>query len=203
MVLETQRDNRSDAQRDNAGQQTDGPRQFDVAGSVVTALPFTSDDSCCSARFSRDEIAGSDRSREVSGLGQVTPEVSAGGECCVPAGCGCGPDGNASTIEIQGQAPFGVDSVDGTPADSVARERVDNSDSVVIDVESRSPEAGVQDHTEKAEHREPSNQSACCEGGQGCCQSNSEDSDGYTGKYPTGSGNERRHEIHAGTKADR
>lgn len=203
MTSETQRENSRDAQRDDAGNQTDGSSRFESLGTVVTALPFTSNDGCCSTRFSGDEVAGANGSREVGGLGQMTAEVATSGECCVSTGCGCGPDGNASILSVQGQTPLGVDALDGAPANSVFREGVSNGDALVVDVESRSPESGVERHAEESEHRESANESLCCEGGQGCCQSNSEDADGYTSENPTGSGNERRHEIHVGTKADR
>ena len=167
------------------------------------SLPLSSDDSCCSAGLSGREITGSDSAREVGGLGQMLTEVTASGECCVPPGCGCGPDGNSSSSDPQRESPLGVDQVDGSPVDGVCCENVGHNDTLVGDVKSWTPEGGVNGDREKAKNRDAANEAVCCEGEQCCSNSQSENSNGDHAENSAGAGHERRHVNNAGTKVGR
>lgn len=166
-------------------------------------LPQSSDDSCCSTGFGGSEVSGSNGSREVGGLGQMRTEVAASGECCVPSGCGCSPDGNSASGDPQREAPLGVNQVDGSPVDGVCCENVRNDNTGVADIETRTPERGVHRGTEKTKYGDSPYESACCEGEQCCSNSQGENSDGHRAENSTGAGHERRHENNAGMKVER
>ena len=181
----------------------DGVRRDNSTVVWLASLPLPPDDSCCSTGFGGREISGSNRSREVGGLGQMFTEVAASGECCVPTGCGCGPDGNASTRGPQRESPLGVDQVDRSPVDGVCCENVGHNDTLVGDVKSWTPEGGVNGDREKAKNRDAANEAVCCEGEQCCSNSQSENSNGDHAENSAGAGHERRHVNNAGTKVER
>jgi hypothetical protein len=175
----------------------------DVSVVGLASLPLSSNDSCCSSGFGGSEVTGSDSSREVGGLGQMGTEVLASGECCVPSGCGCGPDGNSASGDPQREAPLGVNQVDGSPVDGVCCENVRNDNTGVADIETRTPERGVHRGAEKTKYGDSPYESVCGEGEQCCSNSQGENSDSHRAENSTGAGHERRHENNAGMKVER
>lgn len=169
----------------------------------LASLPVPSDDSCCATGFGGGEVAGPDGSREVRGLGQMFTEVAASGECCVPTGCGCGPDGYASTRGPQREAPLGVDQMNSTPVDGVCCENVRHDDTVFGDVKAGTPEGGIDSNSEKAKDRDASNKAVCCEGEQCCSNSQAEYGNGDHAEHSAGAGHEGRHVNNGGTKVGR
>ncbi len=181
----------------------DGVRSNNPTVVGLASLPLSSNDSCCSSGFGGSEITGSDSSREVGGLGQMRTEVLASGECCVPSGCGCGPDGNSASGDPQRETPLGVNQVDSSPVDGVCCENVRNDNTSVTDIETRTPERGVHRGAEKTKYGNSPYETACCEGEQCCSNSQSENSDSHHAEDTTGAGHERSHENNAGMKVER
>ncbi len=181
----------------------DGVRRDNSTVVWLASLPLPPDDSCCSTGFGGREISGSNRSREVGGLGQMFTEVAASGECCVPTGCGCGPDGNASTRGPQRETPLGVDQMNSTPVDGVCCENVSHDDTVFGDVKSGTPERAVDSNSEKAKYRDASNESVCCEGEQCCSSSQAENGNGDHAEDSARAGHEGRHVNNGGMKVGR
>lgn len=201
--LETQRDSRASTENTQGHNESERTSRADLLRFADSAFPVTANDGCCSTRIGGDEVSGSNSSSEVSRLGQVTAEIAASGQCCVPTGCGCGPNGNSSLVEEQGQTPLGVDPLNGGPRDSVSGHGVADGDTVLVDLESGSPESGVNGHAEESVHRNSPEEDVRSEGGQACCQRKAENSYGDPSENPARAGYERRHENNAGTKADR
>jgi hypothetical protein len=191
---------RGNAQSDNHRTTNAG---LDEGSVVTTTLPVTTNQGCCSAGVGRDEIAGTNGSREVGGLGQVLTLVSTRGQGSVTAGCGCGPDVDASLSEEKGQTPLGIDARDGAPFDFVGRDDVANVHAGLADDEARSPESSVNDRDEErrnADSAQTVDQSTCC--GGGCCGT-TENSDEHGGNDSAGARRERGHEVHVVTEVTR
>jgi len=191
---------RSNTQRDNHRAADAGLDQGLV---VTTTLPVSSNESCCAAGVRGDEVAGSDRTREVSGLGQILTLVSAGGQGGIAAGCGCSPDIDAPLSEEQGQAPLRVDAGNRAPFDFVRNDDVSNVDPAFPNDQPRSPERRVDNRYEESgdgDSTKPVDQSACC--GGGCCGT-TENEDEHDSDYSAGARRERGHELHVVTEVTR
>jgi len=187
--------------------QRDEQRNVDARldqGTVVTAtLPVSSNEGCCSAGITRDEVAGSDRSREIGGLGQVLTLVTTRDHGGVSAGCGCSPDVDALASEEQGQTPLGVDSRDGSPLDFMSSHDVADVDAGLSNNEARSPKCCVDGHGEECGNRDSAqtvDQSTCC--GGGCCSS-TENQNEHDSEDLAGTGSERGHVLHVVTEVTR
>ena len=188
------------AQRDN---HRDADSRLDESAVITSPFPVATNECCCSTRVARDEVAGTDRSREVGGLGQVLPLVATREHGGIAAGCGCGPDVDALGAEEQGQAPLGVDAGNRTPLDFVGRDNVSDIDAGLANDESGSPECCVDNRNQESRNANSSNpidQSACC--GGGCCGT-TENQNEHGGDYFAGARRERDHELHVVTEVTR
>ena len=169
----------------------------------LSPLPQAPDDSCCTAGFGGREVAGPDGAREVRGLGEMSSEVTTRGERRVSTGCGCGPNGNATTSDPERETPLGVDQVNGPPIDGVCCEDVGDNHALIGDVKPWTPEGGIDGGSEKAKNRDAANESVCCEREESRSDRQTENTDGHRGEYTAGSGHERHHENNAGMKVER
>lgn len=188
------------AQRDN---HREADSRLDQGAVVPTPFPVTTNQGCCSAGVGVDEIAGTDSTREIGGLGQVLTLVSTRSHGGVAAGCGCGPDVDASLVEEEGQTPLGVDAGDGAPFDLVGRDAVSNVHSRLANDQSRSPECCVDGRCEEcgnADSAQTVDESACC--GGGCCSA-AENDDEHGGDDFAGARRERGHEHYVVTEVTR
>jgi len=198
-------------QGDCCAQSSDAPdnrefervRRGDATAVGLSPLPLASDNSCCSTGFGGSQVSGANSAREIGGLGQMRTEVAASGECCVAAGCGCSPDADAAARHPEGQAPFGVNEVDGAPVDGVCCQNVGHDDSFVGDVEPWAPEGGVYRDGEKSKNGDAANKAVCCEGEQCCSNSQAEHGDRDHAENSAGAGHEGRHENNGGMKVER
>jgi len=188
------------AQRDN---HRDADSRLDQGAVLTASFPVATNQGCCSAGIGGDEIAGSDGTREIGGLGQVLTLVAARGHGGVAAGCGCGPDVDASLSEEQGQPPLRVDARDGAPFDFVGSDEVSNVHPSLANDQTRSPECCVDGGGKECRHTDSAqsvDQSACC--GSGCC-STAENDNEHGGDDPARAGRERGHELHGVTEVTR
>lgn len=183
--------------------QGDVMARLDASTVLSATFPMAPNEGCCSAGIGRDEVTGSNSSREVGGLGQVLSLVTTGDHGGVSAGCGCSPDGDAALVQVQRQAPLGVNPSDGTPLNLVSRDNVANVHATLADDESRSPECCPDGRCEECgndDSAQPVDNAACC--GGGCCgdskNQNEDDSEGSAG-----TGYERRHVLHVVTEETR
>jgi len=161
------------------------------------ALPVSTNDGCCATGIGRDEVSGSNGSREIGGFGQMLTLVSTSDHGGVTTGCGCGPNGNSLSTDEKGQSPLRVNSTDRAPLNLVGRDDIANVDGTVPNNQSGSPECCVDGRCEEcgnAQSAQPVNQGSCCDGG---CRCGSADNNENNGEYSTGAGHERRHTLHA------
>lgn len=162
-----------------------------------SAFPVSTDNGCCSTGIGRDEVSGSNSSREIGGLGQMLTLVSTSDHGGVTAGCGCGPNGNLLSTDEQGESPLRVDSADRTPLNLMGHDDVANVDGTFSNDESGSPECCIDGRCEEcgnAQSSQPISQGSCCDGG---CRCGSADNNENNGEYSTGAGHEGRHTLHA------
>ena len=188
------------AQRDNESHVDAG---LDARAVIRATLPVPTNESCCSTGVARDEIAGTNGSREIGGLGQVLTLVATRDHGGVTAGCGCSPDRDASVFQIEGQAPLGIDTIDRSPLDFVSRDDVANIDAGLADDESGSPQCCVDGQCQEcgnAGSAQGIDDVACC--GGGCCGT-TEDKYKDDSQYSTGAGHESGHVLHGVTEATR
>ncbi len=183
------------AQHKKGDNQPQVDARLDASTVVPPSLPVAANESCCSARVTGDEIAGTNRSREVGGLGQVLPLIAASSHGRVATGCGCGPDRDAFVVKKEGQPPLGVDSLNRSPLDLVGRNDVANVDTGFSDHQSGSPQCCVDGQCEECRNCDSAKDDdnvACC--GGGCCGS-TKDEDKNDGQYAARAGYERRHAL--------
>ena len=95
---------------------------------TVTLLPDSASQGCCSTGIGGDQIAWANSSSKVSGLGEMVASVAGCCESGMSSGSWSRPGADAFTVKDKGQAPFGVDSLYGTPLDDVAANHVSNID---------------------------------------------------------------------------
>ena len=185
------------AQKNEKHREATVDTRLDQATVARALFPVSTNDGCCATGIGRDEVPGSDRAREIGGLGQVLTLVSTSDHGGVPAGCGCRPNGNSLSTDEQGESPLRVDSADRTPLDLVGHDDVPHVDGTLTDNESGSPECCVDGRREEcgnADSAQPINQGSCCDGGCRCGSANNYENDGQNS---TGAGHERRHTLHA------
>lgn len=191
------------AQNNQRDEQRNVDSRFDTSTVVTATLPVSSNEGCCSAGITRDEVAGSDRSREIGGLGQVLTLVTARDHGGVSAGCGCGPDVDALGAEEQGQTPLGIDAGDGSPFNLVGGDDVADVDAGLSNDEAGTPKCCVDGQCEECGNHysaQTVDQSTCC--GGGCCSS-TENQNEHDSENLAGSGSERRHVLHVVTEVTR
>lgn len=183
--------------------QSDVDSRFHQGTVLSAALPVASDEGCCSTRIGVDEVAGPNRSREVSGLGQVLTLVSTSDHGGVSAGCGCGPDRDPTFAQKERESPLGVDAADCTPLDLVGHYDVSDVDAGLADDEPGSPECCPDGRCEKCgngDSTQPFGESGCC--GGGCCGT-TENNIKDDREDAAGTGNEGRHVLHVVTEVTR
>ena len=171
--------------------------RLDQATVARAPFPVSTDNGCCSTGIGRDEVSGSNSSREIGGLGQMLTLVSASDERSVTTGCGCGPNGNLLSTDEKGESPLRVDSADRTPLNFVSHDDVANVDGTLSNDESGSPECCIDGRCEEcgnAQSSQPISQGSCCDGG---CRCGSADNNENNGEHSTGAGYEGRHTLHA------
>ena len=177
--------------------------RLDASAVFRATLPVPSNESCCSTGVAGDEIAGTNGSREVGGLGQVLTLVATRDHGGVTAGCGCGPDRDTSVLQEESQSPLGVDAFDRSPLDFVRRHDVADVDPGLANDQSGSPECCIDGQCEEcgnADSAQRVDDVACCGGG---CRGATEDKNKDSGQYSTGAGHERRHVLNGVTEATR
>ena len=177
--------------------------RLDASAVFRATLPVPSNESCCSTGVAGDEIAGTNGSREVGGLGQVLTLVATRDHGGVAAGCGCGPDRDTSVLQEESQSPLGVDAFDRSPLDFVRRHDVADVDPGLANNQSGSPECCIDGQCEEcgnADSAQRVDDVACCGGG---CRGATEDKNKDSGQYSTGAGHERRHVLNGVTEATR
>lgn len=183
--------------------QGDVNTRLDASSVFTSAFPVASNESCCSAGIGRDEVAGSNGSREIGGLGQVLTLVATSNHGGVTAGCGCRPDGDAALVEVERQSPLGVDARDRAPLNLVSRDDVADVHAALSNDESGSPECCPDGRCEECGNNDaaqPLDDSACC--GGGCCGA-TENQNEDDSENSAGTGNERRHVLHVVTEVTR
>jgi len=176
---------------------------LDASAFIRATLPVPANESCCSSGITGNEIARTNGSREVGGLGQVLPLVAAREHGSVATGCGCGPDRDAPIFQKESQSPLGVDALNRPPLDLMRRDDVADVDAGLADDEPGSPECCIDGQCEErgnADSAKGVDDVACC--GGGCCGT-AEDKNEDNGQYSTRAGNERRHVLYGVTEATR
>lgn len=162
---------------------------------VVSTFPLAANDGCCTTRFARDEVTGTNSPRQIGALGQMLTLVTRREEGGVSTGCGCGPNGNTASTEEHGETPLRVDAGDRPPFHVVGGDDVANRQPLVADIQSRSPEGGVESRTEKTNHNDQSNRVLPLKRDEGCCAGNGCRCRGERGENTARSGDES-HVLH-------
>ena len=124
-MLETQRG--SEYQSDYCRNLANAPLAFDGGNLVSTLLPESSDVCCGSSGVAANEISWSNGSRDVGAFGEMLSLVARGEDAAVAARCWSTPSGYSATLGSYGKCPTGVNELDGTPADFVLSEDIDDS----------------------------------------------------------------------------
>jgi len=95
--------------------------------STFALLPESSNVSCGSARVATDEVARAHSAGDVGAFGEMLSLVARGEDAAVAARCWSTPSGYSATLGSYGKCPTGVNELDGTPADFVLSEDIDDS----------------------------------------------------------------------------
>lgn len=167
----------------------------------AATLPLTSNEGCCGPTFGTGEVAGSNGSRHVRGLGKELPLIAGGTERGVTTGCGCGPHGNSTDRREDCQSPLGVNLLDGSPLNIDVRDDVADVEPVVVNPKDGTPECCPDGETKGCCHGQASEQSGNVSD-QGCL-CHGENNPGHYTEHATESGTKHRHGLHSVTEVSR
>lgn len=172
-------------------------------GSTVTVmlLPDSASQGCCSTGIGGNQIAWANSSSEVSGLGEMVASVAGCCESGMSSGSWSRPGADAFTVKDKGQAPFGVDSLYGTPLDDVTANHVTNIDNGFGENNLRVPECCPSQNADETAYSKTTpgfgmNSAA----DDVTCLCNQQHTDDNQSENSTGLGNETRHIDNAVTE---